>query len=117
MTSHKEVFDERSRDELGGLIRWALKESVVDASPPPDAWGRIRRRAERWLVWERITSHFGMVYRATAAQLSRVNAFFLALIVSWIWPRGRWGDWRFDPYASRVIFEQYGFFTLLRLAF
>jgi hypothetical protein len=116
MTSHRGV-ERRSMDELDNLIQRSMKESVADASPPPDTWERIHARAERSMAWERIGFLFRGVYRATAAQTSQVSGFFLALIVAWIWPRGRWDDWRFDPSRSRLLLEQYGFFTLLRLAF
>ena len=34
-------------DELGGLIRWALRKRVAGATPAPEVWGRIRERVER----------------------------------------------------------------------
>jgi hypothetical protein len=116
MTLHR-VVERRSMDELDNLIRKSMTESVADASPPTDTWERIHARAERSVIWERVGSLFRGAYRATAAQTSQVSGFFLALIVAWIWPRGRWDDWRFDPSRSRLLLEQYGFFTLLRLAF
>ena len=116
MTLHREA-ETRSMDELDNLIRWSVKESVADASPPPGTWERIHVRAERSVAWVRVGSLLRGAYQVTAAQTSQVSGFFLALIVAWIWPRGRWGDWRFDPYGSRLLLEQYGFFTLLRLAF
>jgi hypothetical protein len=116
MTSHRGV-ERRSMDELDNLIRRSMRESVADASPPPGTWERIHVRVDRSIAWERVGSLFRGAYRATAAQTSQVSGFFLALIVAWIWPRGRWDDWRFDPSRSRLLLEQYGFFTLLRLAF
>ena len=117
MISRKRGSERRSGDGLDGLIRWSLQESVAGGSPSPETWERIRFRAERLAVWRRLGITFEGGYRATTAQLSRARGFFLALLVSWIWPRGRWGDWNADPYSSRMAFDQYGFFTLLRWAF
>ena len=47
MTSRRDVFDGRSADELDGLIRWALCDSVGHAQPPAHVWRRIRHKVQR----------------------------------------------------------------------
>lgn len=116
MTSHRDV-EGRSKDELGTLIEWSLRESVAGASPSPEVWGRIRTRARRMATWRRRRSQFYSAYRTAMVHLSKAKAFLLAQIVGWMWPhQGRWVEWRFDPSFRRQFFDQYGFF-LLRLAF
>lgn len=113
MTLHKDM-EKPSTDELGALIRWSLQERVVDASPSPEVWERILARAERPVVWKRPKFYNG--YRVVRAQLAKISVFLEAQIVSWLWPQGRWVEWRFDPRFTRTLFDQYGFF-LFRLAF
>ena len=114
MTLRKGVEEKNTKDELGSLLRWSLQERVAGASPSPEVWGRILTRAERSAVWRRSNFHYG--YRAVKVQLARINAFFVAQIVAWMWPQGRWVDWKLDPRFARTLFDQYGFF-LFRLAF
>jgi hypothetical protein len=47
MTSRRRVLGKRSKDELGALIRWSLRERVADAAPSPQVWDRIREQADR----------------------------------------------------------------------
>ncbi len=114
MILHKGPTEKRSQDELGPLVRWSLQESVAGSSPSPEVRERILACAERSVMWKRSEFHYG--YRAVRAQLSRANVFLVAQIVSWMWPQGRWVDWKFDPRFTRTLFDQYGFF-LFRLAF
>jgi len=119
MTSRRDMISgNRSKDELGALIRWSLQETVADAYPPPEVWERIRARAELPAMWRRLMSRRG--YRAAMARLSRMGAFLLAQVASWIQPRYRWEDrWvpgRLDPYFSSFVFYEPGFLWL-RLAF
>jgi len=61
MISHRNVSERYPIDELDGLMRWALRERVGGASPPPRVWERIRARAEwreswmlsgcKWVEW------------------------------------------------------------------
>ncbi len=114
MTLRKGMEEKCAKDELGFLLRWSLQERVAGASPSPEVWERILARAERPAVWRRSKFHRG--YRVVRVQLARVNAFLVAQIVAWMWPQGRWVDWKFDPRFARTLFDQYGFF-LFRLAF
>ncbi len=116
MTLHKNVLEERSKDELGALIQWSLRERVGEAVPPTEAWERIRTRANRTIVWKRRGSQFYSGYQTAMEQLFKVKTFLLAQIVAWLWPQGRWVEWKFDPRFTRLLFDQYGFF-LLRVAF
>ena len=116
MTSHRDVSEERSKDELDALLRWSLRERVAGASPSVEVWERVRTRADRMATRKRRRSQFYSGYRTVMVQLSRVKAFLLAQIVLWLWPQGRWVEWRFDPRFTRLFFDQYGFF-LLRVAF
>lgn len=114
MTLRKSMEEKHTKDELGSLLRWSLQERVADASPSPEVWEEILARAERSAGWRRSSFYRG--YRAARGQLARVNAFLVAQIVAWMWPQGRWVDWKFDPRFARTLFDQYGFF-LFRLAF
>jgi hypothetical protein len=116
MTLRKNALEERSKDELGVLIQWSLQERVGDAVPPAETWERIRTRANRMVVWKKRRSQFYRGYRAAMVQLFKVKTFLLAQITAWLWPQGRWVEWRFDPRFTRLLFDQYGFF-LLRVAF
>jgi len=116
MTLHKDASQGRSKDELGALVQWSLRESVAGASPPDEVWERIQTRANRMTAWKRRGVQFHNSYRTVIVQLSKVKAFLLARVVAWMWPQGRWVEWRFDPRFSRLFFDPYGFF-LLRAAF
>jgi hypothetical protein len=116
MTSRRYVLEKHSTDELGSLIRWALRERVTGAAPSPWVWERIRVRAERPTAWSLVKLVSGRGYRAVMAQCSSVGAFLSAQIVSWMWPQNRRGEWKLDPCFTRPLFDQYGFF-LLRLSF
>jgi len=116
MTLRKNASEGRSKDELSDLVQWSLRESVAGASPPDEVWECIRTRANRTATWKMRGSQFHSGYRAVMVQFSKVKAFFLAKVVAWMWPQGRWVEWRFDPRFSRLFFDQYGFF-LLRVAF
>jgi len=115
MTSRKDM-KERSTDKLGNLIRWALRERVAGASPPPWVWDRIRVRAERRAGWNLVRSISEGGYRALIAQRSTISSFLSARIVSWMWPQGRWVEWKLDPRFTRLLADQYALF-LLQLAF
>ena len=116
MTSHKDVFEGRSADELDKLIRWALRERVVGASPSSHVWERIKERVGRPTAWRLMGLRFSKGYRAVMAQLARVGAFLSAQIVSWMWPQNTWVEWRHNPCFTRLS-DQYSYSFLLQLAF
>ncbi|HID63980.1 MAG TPA: hypothetical protein EYP49_14760 [Anaerolineae bacterium] len=114
MTSRKGVLERCSTDELGGLIRWALRERVVGAIPLPCVWERIKERAEQPTAWSLMGLRFARGYRAVIARLSRVDAFLSAQIASWTWPENGLVEWRRDYRFTRFL-DQYVF--LLQLTF
>lgn len=114
MTSRRDVSERCSTDELGGLIRCVLQESVAGASPPPWMWERIRALAERSTAWSLMGLRISTGYRVVMARLPRAGAFLSAQVASLMWSQSRWGEWRDDPCSIRFL-VQYGF--LLPLAF
>ena len=46
MTSHKDVFEERSADELDRLIQWTLRDSLGRIQPPAYVWREIKRKVQ-----------------------------------------------------------------------
>lgn len=117
MTLRKDVSAGHVRnDELDALIRRSLRERVAEASPPPEVWERICARVERPAIRRRLRSRSG--YQVARALLSQMGAFLWEQAASWMWPQGRWVEWRFDHRFTRILFDQYqyGFFWL-RLAF
>ena len=114
MTLRKDVFEGHSADELDKLIRWALRERVVGASPSSHVWERIKERVGWPTAWRLMGLRFSKGYRAVMAQLARVGAFLSAQIASWAWPENRWVEWRLDPRLTYLL-DQYS--PMLRLAF
>ncbi len=64
MTLHKDASQGRSKDELGALVQWSLRESVAGASPPDEVWERIQTRANHMTTWKRR----GVVVRGSLSQ-------------------------------------------------
>lgn len=95
MTSHKEEFEGRSTGEMDRLIRWALRDRVIGASPSPRVWERIRERAGRPTVW-----------RLVGFRFSRVDAFLSAQVAAWM-PQSERARERRD-FCSTYLFDQYG---------
>jgi hypothetical protein len=57
MTS-RDPSEKRSWDQLDTMIRWTLRRSMRDVTPPPGVWGRIKERMLqqgkiRWVAWRR----------------------------------------------------------------
>ena len=131
MTLRNRASKGHSRDELDTLLRWALEERVAQGSLPPQAWERIRVRAERIRVRaerirvraERSTAR-GRIgsgrsgYRAAMMQLSlgflgglsRAHAFLCAQTIQG-WHQDAWKEWRLDPdfIHTRLLIDQCGF--------
>jgi|GEM_PF-1899985 len=75
MISRRGIFDGHSTDELDGLLRWVLRESVAGAVAPSHVWPRIRGDAQRLAALRRawIWRVSDLVRQVVVACLSRVN--------------------------------------------
>lgn len=114
MTLRKDAVDRHPIDELGGLIRGALREKVAGTSPSPQVWERIRARAERSQSWKAVSLGLSRGYREAMAPLSRIDAFLSVQYAPWKWPQDEWVEWRHNPWLTRLI-DQYS--SMLKLAF
>jgi hypothetical protein len=124
MTLRNRASKGHSRDELDTLLRWALEERVAQGSLPPQAWERIRVRAERIRVRAERSTARGRVefgrpgYRAAMIRLSRgflgglsrAHAFLCAQTIQG-WHQDAWKEWRLDPdfIHTRLLIDQCGF--------
>ena len=117
MTLRNRASKGHSRDELDTLLRWALEERVAQGSLPPQAWERIRVRAERSTARGWVESGRSG-YRAAMMQLSlgflgglsRAHAFLFARTAQ-VWHQDAWKEWRLDPdfIHTRLLIDQCGF--------
>jgi len=115
MISHRNVSERYPIDELDGLMRWALRERVGGASPPPRVWERIRARAEWRESWMLSGCKFSRGYRAVMNPLSKIDAFLSAQCVAWEYsqPHNEWVEWRYNPWLTRLL-DQYS--SMLKFA-
>jgi len=89
MISRRKISEEYPTDELDSLIRWALRERVAGATPPPRVWRRINERLKSRIavnelgLWER----FCVTYRSVADRLGRGNISYTQSIPLSVWDR------------------------------
>ncbi len=103
--------------ELDAVVRSVLRERVGGATPSPTAWERIRARVERKAMRERSLGMLWVMGRHLLQHIWQAGLLSLSTCAeSWQRPQTVWVEWRFDPYFSRVVASEYGFF-FLRLAF
>jgi anti-sigma-K factor RskA len=99
------------------MIRLALRDRVGRASPDPQVWERIQARMERLSTQRRRRGPDRWLAAFLMKRLWRAVVSFLAIHAeSWKRPQTTWVEWRFDPYFTRLLINEYGFF-FLRLAF
>ncbi len=75
MTLRKE-FQEGAIEELDILIRVALRDSVAEAEPPPQVWGRIREQAQRWKMARQPSGQVVFDMQLMLPSLVRVSMFY-----------------------------------------
>jgi len=76
MTLRRGVFEGRSADELDGLIRWALYDSVGQVHPPAHVWERIKQKVQRLAALERARHQVTFDWRPMQPSLVGVGASY-----------------------------------------
>ena len=112
MTSRRELFEGRSRDDLDGLVCWALRERVAGATPPPWMWDRICLSAEKPTAWRLVRWWLKRGYWAAVVVLSELDALLVGCDRG-MPSRRECIEWHYDPWLARLL-DQYCF--MLKLA-
>jgi len=83
MTLRKNWSPTYPDEQIDALIRRALRDRVMDATPPADGWWRVQMRAEERAAFRRpLRTVLGLPLKVARACQARVDRFLLAYEVS-----------------------------------